>query len=123
MSVYPGLMLRILGEEEPAFGPGRARLVALIDEEGSISAAARRMGMSYRRAWQLIESVNRSFVEPVVVKEVGGRAGGGARVTQFGHAVLARYRAMEAKATAAIGDDLAVLERQLRRDGRAGSRG
>ena len=67
MARYPGLTLRILVDGRAAIGPGKARLVALIAATGSISAAAREMGMSYRRAWLLVEEVNASFAEPVVV--------------------------------------------------------
>ena len=81
MARYPGLLLRILAANNPAMGPGRARLVALIAEAGSISSAAREMGMSYRRAWQLVEALNKSFKEPVVLTAVGGKRGGGAVVT------------------------------------------
>jgi molybdate transport system regulatory protein len=117
MAKYPGLLLRILTVDGPAFGPGRAQLIAAIDAEGSISAAARTMGMSYRRAWQLVESVNASFAEAVVVTETGGRKGGGARVTPFGRELVARYRSMEEKASAAIGGELAEIERRLRSPG------
>lgn len=114
MSRYRGLLLKVMGDAGPAFGPGRARLIALIDEQGSISAAARAMGMSYRRAWLLIESVNRSFTEPVVLTETGGRRGGGATVTEFGRALVSQYRAMEEKASAAIAADIARFEARLR---------
>jgi molybdate transport system regulatory protein len=103
---YPGLTLRVLGKRAPAMGPGRAALLEKIAESGSISAAARDMGMSYRRAWQLVESINKSFSEPLVVTETGGKRGGGARVTELGVEVLRRFRAMESRASAAIAADL-----------------
>jgi len=115
MPRYPGLTLRILTDQQPAMGPGRARLVGLIDTTGSISAAARSMGMSYRRAWQLVEAINASFSEPVVTTAVGGKRGGGAVVTPFGREVVRRYRAMEDKASAAIAADLRSYTRRLRR--------
>src|SRR5688572_27870754 len=69
VSRYPGLTLRVLGKGTPALGPGKARLVDLIAKTGSLSAAAREMGMSYRRAWMLVAAMNESFREPVVVAE------------------------------------------------------
>lgn len=73
------------------------------------------MGMSYRRAWQLVEALNESFTEPVVLTEVGGKRGGGARVTPFGQDLVRRFHAMEAKASAAIAKDLAHLSRRLKK--------
>jgi molybdate transport system regulatory protein len=115
MARYPGLLLRVLSEKYPAMGPGKAQLVALIAETGSISAAARRMGMSYRRAWQLVEAVNGSFNQPVVLTAVGGKRGGGAIVTDFGKRLIERYHAMETKASDAIASDLADFSQQLRK--------
>jgi len=117
MAGYPGLLLRILSAKNPAMGPGKARLVALIAETGSISAAARGMGMSYRRAWQLVESLNRSFTEPVVLTAVGGKRGGGAVVTDFGMRLVSAYHGMEAKASAAIAADLEEFSAHLRLPG------
>lgn len=115
MPRYPGLTLRVLGPDHPVMGPGRAALLAHIARTGSITAAARAMAMSYRRAWQLVESMNESFAEPVVVTEVGGRRGGGAVVTAFGKGLVASYQAMENKASAAIADDLRRFSRSLRK--------
>ena len=103
---YRGLTLRVLGKSAAAMGPGKAELVERIGETGSISAAAREMGMSYRRAWQLVESLNADFREPVVETATGGARGGGARVTLFGARVVAQFRAMERKASRAIIMDL-----------------
>jgi molybdate transport system regulatory protein len=115
MARYPGLMLRILGQDYPALGPGKAALIAHIEQTGSISAAARAMGMSYRRAWQLVDALNENFTELVVTTEIGGRRGGGAAVTAFGKQLVAHYRAMEEKASAAIADDLKAFTRHLRK--------
>ena len=115
MARYPGLTLRILAGEFPAMGPGKARLIGLIDSTGSISAAAREMGMSYRRAWQLVEAINASFNEPVVVTAVGGKRGGGAVVTDFGKRMVDAYARMEAKASAAIAADLGKYAANLRK--------
>lgn len=115
MPRYKGLTLRVLGTSAAAMGPGKAELVERIGRTGSISAAARDMGMSYRRAWQLVESLNRDFREPVVATAIGGTRGGGARVTLFGARLAARFRAMEAKASAAIAADLRAFAGQLKK--------
>ena len=81
--------------EENAMGPGKADLLEAIDREGSISAAGRALGMSYRRAWLLIDAVNRCWREPVVDTLVGGGKVRGARLTPFGHELLIAYRALE----------------------------
>lgn len=96
-------------------GPGKARLVGLIAESGSISAAARKMGMSYRRAWQLVEALNKSFNEPVVLTAVGGKRGGGTVVTDFGKRLIAQYHGMETKASAAIAAELEEFATHLRK--------
>jgi len=112
---YRGLTLRILGPGSPAMGPGKAELIARIGATGSISAAARDMGMSYRRAWQLVEAINQSFNKPVVVTAVGGKRGGGASVTEFGQELVAQFHAMEDTASVAIANDLARFTQQLRK--------
>lgn len=114
MTRYRGLTLRVLGPRAAVMGPGKAELVELIAECGSISSAARAMGMSYRRAWQLVEGLNGAFREPVIATAVGGQRGGGARVTAFGIALVRRYRAMEAKASAAIAGDVRRFARDIR---------
>lgn len=112
---YRGLTLRVLGARSAAMGPGKAELVERIAAAGSISAAARAMGMSYRRAWVLVEALNTDFRETVVATAVGGRRGGGAQVTAYGKRLVARYRAMEGKAHAAIAADLGRFGRALRK--------
>jgi molybdate transport system regulatory protein len=113
MARYRGLMLRVLGKRAAAIGPGKAELIERIAATGSISAAAREMGMSYRRAWQLVEALNKDFREPVVVTAIGGRRGGGARVTPFGKEVASQFRQMEEKASAAITADLRRFARYI----------
>ncbi|MCD9008227.1 LysR family transcriptional regulator [Luteimonas sp. XNQY3] len=95
-------------------GPGKADLLQGIRETGSISAAGRRMSMSYRRAWQLIEQLNLHFDAPVVATLTGGRGGGGAELTALGKDVLSTYRRMQQRCAAAMADDLAHL-RDLRK--------
>jgi molybdate transport system regulatory protein len=110
---YRGLTLRVLGKGAPAIGPGKAELIERIGETGSISAAARAMGMSYRRAWQLVEALNQDFREPVIITAIGGTRGGGASVTPFGKRLVLRFRAMEDKASAAIAADLRRFTRYI----------
>ncbi len=107
------LTLRVEFGPERAIGPGKARLLELIRDTGSISAAGRAMGMSYRRAWLLIDNLNRCFREPVVATQLGGRSGGGATLTALGEAVVAHYRAMESEAEAAVAARLRDLQGKL----------
>jgi len=111
---YRGLTLRVLGRGAPAMGPGKAELIERIAQGGSISAAARAMGMSYRRAWQLVEALNADYREQVIGTAIGGARGGGARVTDFGKRLVAAFRAMEGEASAAIAADLRRFERLLK---------
>jgi molybdate transport system regulatory protein len=113
MARYRGLTLRVMGKRAPAMGPGKAELIERIAETGSISGAARAMGMSYRRAWQLVEALNRDYRERVVDTATGGKHGGGARVTPFGRQILALFRGMEEKASAAIASDLRRFDRYI----------
>lgn len=112
----PKPRLRILLGAAIAIGPGKADLLEAIDRCGSISAAARELGMSYRRAWQLADVMNRSFRERLVEAGTGGRRGGGAILTPFGHEVLARYRAMEEKAARSIAAEVRSFQRLLADD-------
>jgi molybdate transport system regulatory protein len=109
----PRLTLRIDFDDERAIGPGKIRLLELIDALGSISAAGRRMGMSYRRAWLLVDAMNRCFREPLVASHAGGVHGGGAALTPAGRAVACHYRAVEAAAQAAGAADIEALARAL----------
>jgi molybdate transport system regulatory protein len=86
--------VRILADSAVAMGPGKADLLDHIAETGSISAAARRMRMSYRRAWILVDTMNSCFRSPVVATAKGGAEGGGASLTSTGRRVLKRYRAL-----------------------------
>ena len=112
----PAPRLRILLGREIAIGPGKAELLRLIEEMGSISAAAREMGMSYRRAWTLVETMNGAFREPVVEAAIGGRGGGGAQVTDFGREALKRYRAMEEKAVSSVTAEMDAFSELLDSD-------
>jgi molybdate transport system regulatory protein len=105
--------LRVLMGATIAMGPGKADLLQAIGDEGSISGAARRMGMSYRRAWLLVETMNRSFRDPLVETGRGGRGGGGARLTTLGRKALDRYRRMEATARRAVARDMVAFNKLL----------
>jgi molybdate transport system regulatory protein len=96
------LKLRILQGREIAFGPGKAELLDQIRATGSIAAAGRAMGMSYKRAWDLVETMNRCFTAQLVEKSKGGADHGGATVTPLGEEVLARYRALADAADRAV---------------------
>lgn len=99
--------------DEIAMGPGKASLLEAISAQRSISAAARALGMSYRRAWLLVDVMNRCWQSPLVATNMGGARGGGAHITALGHEVLAHYRALEAQleATTSSADWAMLLER------------
>lgn len=111
--------------EEIAMGPGKADLLEAIRAHGSISAAGRAMAMSYRRTWQLVDTMNRCWREPLVETFPGSsHNGGGARVTAFGDAVLAHYRALQGKlADASSSDDSAALSKAMLPEPKASQKG
>jgi molybdate transport system regulatory protein len=111
--VSVGLHLRVTLRRDVAIGPGKADLLEGIAATGSIAAAGRRMGMSYKRAWLLVDTMNRCFRGALVAAVKGGSAGGGARLTPLGAEVLAAYRRMQARTARAIAPDLAGLKRRL----------
>ncbi len=95
-------------------GPGKAELLELIRDTGSISAAGREMKMSYKRAWMLVEEMNAAFRDPLVASTRGGPGGGGARVTDVGLTMLRLYRAIEETAARAAASDILMLKSMLR---------
>ena len=101
--------IRILFGSEIAIGPGKADLLEAIHYTGSISSAGRKLKMSYKRAWNLTDTMNRCFRQPLVDTATGGGGGGGARLTDFGTQVLKHYRSMEKRTDAAIRRDLAAF--------------
>ena len=107
------LVLRIDFDEGRALGPVKVRLLELVGETGSISAAGRAMNMSYRRAWLLVDALNQTFRTPVVETRGGGAGGGGATLTPFGAGLVESYRAMERDARDALARRLAELEEAL----------
>ncbi len=91
----PGVRFRIDFAKNSSVGPGKIRLLEAIRDSGSLSRAARSIGMSYRRAWLLVNSLKQSFREPVTVASTGGKDGGGMLVTEFGDALINNYRELE----------------------------
>lgn len=111
----PGLFIRIRLGEGRVLGPGKAELLERIAATGSIAGAARAMGMSYKRAWSLIETLNAMFDAPLVQSARGGPGTGGAALTDRGKAVLAAYRAIEDAAAAQTEASRAALQSWLAR--------
>src|SRR4051794_27633776 len=101
--------LRVKAGDAIAIGPGKIDLLEAIEEAGSLTAAARNLGMSYRRAWLLIDTMNRCFREPVVNTAAGGVRGGSTLLTDIGRDVIRRYRSVEATAQRAGKRDLDAL--------------
>jgi len=104
------LNLRIDLSSGARIGPGKVRLLELIAQTGSISAAGREMDMSYRRAWMLVRELNETLGTAVVETRKGGTTGGGAELTRAGRQVIRCYRALEKKAAAAGAEDIVALE-------------
>lgn len=110
--------LRVTLSESAYIGPGRADLLELIDQTGSISAAGKAMGMSYKRAWGLVQALNDGFGVQLVESSRGGATQGGAQLTEAGQFVLARYRQMQERTRAAIAGDVAALRQKFDMSGR-----
>jgi molybdate transport system regulatory protein len=107
--------LRIDFDATGSIGPGKIALLEMIDSRGSIAAAARDLGMSYRRAWLLVDAVNRMFEEPVVSAKMGGKGGGVASLTLLGRGLVQVYRGIERDAQRSFSPRLADIERRLTR--------
>ena len=105
--------LRIYRDDSIAVGPGKVALLEAIAQTGSISAAARQLGMSYRRAWVLVDETNRALTHPAVNTAAGGAHGGGTALTAVGVELVTRYRAIENTARLAAASDIAALNRLL----------
>ena len=115
MKVRSEFRLRIHRGDDIAVGPGKVDLLEAIGATGSISGAARSLGMSYRRAWLLVDTMNRCFRTPVVQAEAGGKRGGGAQLTPLGAEVIRRYRRIERGAARAGAADIRALIRSVKR--------
>ena len=98
--------IRILLGDAVSLGPGKIELIDAIEKTGSISSAAKSMNMSYRRAWNLVDSINHDFTDQIVVTSSGGKGGGGAVVTDMGLKIIERYRQIETKALKGVMQDL-----------------
>jgi len=109
----PSLSIRVDLGAHGSLGPGKIALMEMISKHGSITAAGKQMGMSYRRAWLLVQELNGIFREPLVEKQTGGSGGGGARLTRLGRDVIGRYRAIEGAAASSSAHDLRVLKASL----------
>lgn len=105
-SIQNPLKIRIAIGKTIAMGPGKADLLDAIDETGSISAAAKQMKMSYRRAWELVDVMNKSFNQPLVISSPGGVNGGGAQLSDFGRTILQNYRDLVKKSSNAARTEL-----------------
>ena len=107
------IKIQLVVNDDIAMGPGKADLLEAVVREGSISAAGRALGMSYKRAWDLVNVMNKSFKQALIATSVGGDKGGGAQVTEFGLQVLAQYREIEAKTNALVKDETKALINML----------
>jgi molybdate transport system regulatory protein len=111
------LSIRVDFDGAGRMGPGKIALLEAVAEHGSISAAGKAMGMSYRRAWELVAELNATFGRPLVAPTIGGRHGGGSVLTPFGAELIEHYRAIEAKAEEAAERHLRALEASLAKAG------
>ncbi|ODT16819.1 MAG: ModE family transcriptional regulator [Kaistia sp. SCN 65-12] len=109
---FDDVQLRIMITPDVRFGPGKANLLEGIKNTGSIAAAGRSMGMSYKRAWYLVDAMNSHFSLPLVVSVKGGTTGGGATLTSLGEEILSAYRTMQRLAEKAVGPELRRLRRK-----------
>ena len=108
--LHPEFFIRLFLDDSAMLGPGKAALLEGIARTGSISAAGRDLGMSYKRAWTLVEDLNAMFREPLVESARGGPGGGGATLTDTGRQVLTLYREIEAASAAINAERLAALK-------------
>ncbi|KAA0014724.1 LysR family transcriptional regulator [Billgrantia pellis] len=110
----PRFQLRLVDQKDVVLGPGKADLLDRIDACGSITAASRELGMSYKKAWQLIDTMNRHFPSPLIATAAGGSEGGGAQVTPLGRKVLDHYRALQRMLAPGASDDVDALLKLLK---------
>jgi molybdate transport system regulatory protein len=103
------IRFRIDFKKQCSIGPGKIDLLERIGATGSLSQAGRELGMSYRRAWLLLDSLNTSFREPVVATSIGGKAGGGATLTEFGAKLVETYRQLEKEFNATAAKRFAIV--------------
>jgi len=106
--------IRVIAGDQIALGPGKVDLLEAIDRSGSISKAARELGLSYRRAWNLVDTMNKSFKSSLVEGSAGGKKGGGAHLTPLGKKIAKTYRTMESKVEAAMQSNWKVIQNSLK---------
>jgi molybdate transport system regulatory protein len=107
--------MRVMQADTIALGPGKVSLLEAVREHGSISAAARSLNMSYRRAWLLMDELNRALESPATVSEHGGQSGGGSTLTPVGEEIIRLYRDIEARAAAACAAEIEALTQLVKR--------
>jgi molybdate transport system regulatory protein len=118
----PALSVRIDLDSEGRIGPGKIQLLENIQQFGSISAAGRAMDMSYKRAWDLVDEINRLCRQAAVERQTGGKNGGGAMLTPFGISLVSRYRKIERDAASAVRKELQALQTDIGRAKKSASR-
>ncbi|WP_322062800.1 winged helix-turn-helix domain-containing protein [Paraburkholderia sp. J63] len=106
--------MRVIQDGTIALGPGKVQLLEAVREHGSISAAARSLGMSYRRAWLLMDELNRALESPATVSEHGGQSGGGSTLTPVGEEIIRLYRGIEARAAASCALEIEALKKLVK---------
>ena len=106
--------IRVLSGDQIALGPGKVALLEEIERSGSISKAARKLGLSYRRAWTLVDTMNKNFESCLVKGSAGGKKGGGAYLTPLGTKMIKTYRVMEIKAEKSIEGNWKTIKRSLK---------
>ncbi len=105
---------RIMADDAIALGPGKIDLLEAIQQKGSISQAAKEIQLSYKRAWDMVDTMNHCFKEALVISSTGGKGGGGARLTPLGNKMILLYRAMEATAEKSIQPEWNAIKRFLK---------
>jgi molybdate transport system regulatory protein len=120
--LLPSLSVRIDLDREGRIGPGKIELLENIRKFGSISAAGRAMDMSYKRAWDLVDEINRICRQAAVERQTGGKNGGGAALTPFGISLVARYRKIEREAASAVRKELLGLQSDIGKPKKTASR-
>lgn len=106
--------LRVMVGDEIVLGPGKIDLLEAIAHSGSISSGARELGLSYRRAWDLVDTMNRHFQRPLVTRVTGGKGGGGAELSELGKRVVNLYRNMEAKTKTTVQEEWNEIQKLLK---------
>ncbi|MEO6846874.1 MAG: LysR family transcriptional regulator [Chthoniobacterales bacterium] len=106
--------IRVFRGKEITFGPGKAELLTHLARTGSLNQAAKRMNMSYMKAWSMVKLMNQSYKQPLVKAERGGSGGGGAELTDFGRRLLSLYAEMEKESLSAVGKPWKEIQKMLK---------